>query len=157
MKLIILLVWLIIMNSADIFLKPTKSINYVTLTFVATRTGVSFEEVTGKFNFIINYIGEFKSKSLKTITQFKSRLAGGGARPNLFEVNINDFNGAPTGIMKPSILMQSNSNVSIFYHPCRIPFRGRILKLLVIEPLILGVLLLLTMKTLNSGLHLNSG
>ena len=29
--------------------------------------------------------------SLKTITQFKSRLAGGGARPNLFEVNINDF------------------------------------------------------------------
>lgn len=33
---------------ADIYLKPTKSINYVTLTFVATRTGVSFEEVTGR-------------------------------------------------------------------------------------------------------------
>jgi hypothetical protein len=32
---------------ADIFLKPTKAINYVTLTFVATRTGISFEEVTG--------------------------------------------------------------------------------------------------------------
>jgi hypothetical protein len=32
---------------ADIYLKPTKSINYVTLTFVATRTGVSFEEVAG--------------------------------------------------------------------------------------------------------------
>ena len=32
---------------ADIFLKPTKSINYITLTFVATRTGVSFEEVAG--------------------------------------------------------------------------------------------------------------
>jgi hypothetical protein len=32
---------------ADIFLKPTKSINFVTLTFVATRTGVSFEEVAG--------------------------------------------------------------------------------------------------------------
>ena len=32
---------------ADIFLKPSKSINYVTLTFVATRTGVSFDEVTG--------------------------------------------------------------------------------------------------------------
>ncbi len=32
---------------ADIFLKPTKSINYVTLTFVATRTGVSFEEIAG--------------------------------------------------------------------------------------------------------------
>lgn len=33
---------------ADIFLKPTKSINYVTLTFVATRTGTSFEEVIGR-------------------------------------------------------------------------------------------------------------
>jgi hypothetical protein len=32
---------------ADIFLKPARSINYVTLTFVATRTGVSFEEVVG--------------------------------------------------------------------------------------------------------------
>ena len=33
---------------ADIFLKPAKSINYVTLTFVATRTGISFEEVVGR-------------------------------------------------------------------------------------------------------------
>jgi phage tail sheath protein FI len=33
---------------ADIFLKPVKSINYITLTFVATRTGISFEEVTGR-------------------------------------------------------------------------------------------------------------
>jgi hypothetical protein len=33
---------------ADIFLKPAKSINYITLTFVATRTGISFEEVTGR-------------------------------------------------------------------------------------------------------------
>lgn len=33
---------------ADIFLKPTRSINYITLTFVATRTGVSFEEVAGR-------------------------------------------------------------------------------------------------------------
>lgn len=32
---------------ADIYLKPTKSINYVQLTFVATRTGTSFEEVAG--------------------------------------------------------------------------------------------------------------
>jgi len=32
---------------ADIYLKPAKSINYVTLTFVATRTGVAFEEVAG--------------------------------------------------------------------------------------------------------------
>ena len=33
---------------ADIFLKPAKAINYVTLTFVATRTGISFEEVAGR-------------------------------------------------------------------------------------------------------------
>jgi len=33
---------------ADIFLKPAKTINYITLTFVATRTGVSFEEVVGR-------------------------------------------------------------------------------------------------------------
>ena len=32
---------------ADIFVKPARSINFITLTFVATRTGVSFEEVIG--------------------------------------------------------------------------------------------------------------
>jgi len=32
---------------ADIFLKPAKSINYITLTFVATRTGVDFQEYVG--------------------------------------------------------------------------------------------------------------
>ena len=30
---------------AEIFVKPTRTINYITLTFVATRTGVSFGEV----------------------------------------------------------------------------------------------------------------
>jgi phage tail sheath protein FI len=32
---------------ADIFVKPARSINFITLTFVATRTGVSFDEVVG--------------------------------------------------------------------------------------------------------------
>ena len=32
---------------ADIFIKPARSINFIGLTFVATRTGVSFEEVVG--------------------------------------------------------------------------------------------------------------
>tara|TARA_B100001287_G_scaffold90612_1_gene75923 strand:- start:2627 stop:4828 length:2202 start_codon:yes stop_codon:yes gene_type:complete len=32
---------------ADIFIKPARAINFVTLTFVATRTGVSFDEVVG--------------------------------------------------------------------------------------------------------------
>jgi hypothetical protein len=31
--------------NAEIFVKPTRTINYITLTFVATRTGVSFQEV----------------------------------------------------------------------------------------------------------------
>ena len=30
---------------AEIYIKPARSINFITLTFVATRTGVSFEEV----------------------------------------------------------------------------------------------------------------
>ena len=30
---------------AEIFVKPTRTINYISLTFVATRTGVSFSEV----------------------------------------------------------------------------------------------------------------
>ena len=32
---------------ADIYVKPARSINFITLTFVATRTGVAFEEVVG--------------------------------------------------------------------------------------------------------------
>ena len=32
---------------ADVFIKPARSINYVTLSFVAVRTGVDFEEVVG--------------------------------------------------------------------------------------------------------------
>ena len=34
---------------ADIYIKPTRSINFIGLTFVATRTGVSFEEIIGTF------------------------------------------------------------------------------------------------------------
>ena len=32
---------------ADIYVKPARAINYITLKFVATRTGVAFEEVAG--------------------------------------------------------------------------------------------------------------
>ena len=32
---------------ADIYIKPARSINFMTLNFIATRTGVSFSEVTG--------------------------------------------------------------------------------------------------------------
>jgi hypothetical protein len=33
----------------DIYIKPARSINFITLNFVAVRTGVAFEEVVGKF------------------------------------------------------------------------------------------------------------
>ena len=33
---------------ADIYIKPARSINFITLTFVATRTGVDFSEVVGR-------------------------------------------------------------------------------------------------------------
>ena len=33
---------------ADIYVKPARSINFIGLTFVATRTGVSFESIVGK-------------------------------------------------------------------------------------------------------------
>lgn len=33
----------------DIYIKPARSINYIQLNFVAVRTGVSFDEVVGKF------------------------------------------------------------------------------------------------------------
>ena len=33
---------------AELFLKPTRSINYVTVTVTATRTGVNFSEVVGR-------------------------------------------------------------------------------------------------------------
>ena len=32
---------------AEIFIKPARSINFITLSFIATRTGVAFEEVAG--------------------------------------------------------------------------------------------------------------
>jgi phage tail sheath protein FI len=33
---------------ADIFIKPARSINFITLNFIATRTGVEFSEVSGQ-------------------------------------------------------------------------------------------------------------
>ena len=34
---------------ADIYIKPARSINFITLNFIATRTGVAFSEVIGQF------------------------------------------------------------------------------------------------------------
>jgi phage tail sheath protein FI len=32
---------------ADIYIKPSRSINFITLNFIATRTGVEFSEIAG--------------------------------------------------------------------------------------------------------------
>ena len=67
--------------------------------------------------------------SLKTITQFKSRLAGGGARPNLFEVNINDFKYADNWDNETfQFLCKTAALPASSITPVEIPFRGRILK-----------------------------
>jgi len=67
--------------------------------------------------------------SLKTITQFKSRLAGGGARPNLFEVNINDFKFAQDWDNETfQFLCKATAMPASSITPVEIPFRGRILK-----------------------------
>ena len=67
--------------------------------------------------------------SLKTITQFKSRLAGGGARPNLFEVNINDFKFADAWDNETfQFLCKAAALPASSITPIEIPFRGRVLK-----------------------------
>ena len=69
---------------------------------------------------------------LRKITDFKSKLSGGGARPNLFEVEL----AFPTGVGIDSDVLQKSrflvkaaalpaSNVT----PIEVPFRGRILKI----------------------------
>lgn len=66
---------------------------------------------------------------LRTITEFKNRLTGGGARPNLFEVRINFLENLTGGesdidrfMVKSAALPASNLG------PVEVPFRGRVLK-----------------------------
>ena len=69
---------------------------------------------------------------IRTISDFKSRLSGGGARPNLFEVELafpdavaidNDVLQKARFLVKAAALPASN------IAPIEIPFRGRILKI----------------------------
>ena len=65
----------------------------------------------------------------KTITQFKSQLIGGGARPNLFEVELTTL---PTGIAWPAdnfryMCKAAQLPASVIAN-IDIPFRGRIFK-----------------------------
>ena len=68
--------------------------------------------------------------NLKTITGFKSRLSGGGARPNLFEVNVNDFKFANPAWDNETFqfLCKAAALPASTITPIEIPFRGRTLK-----------------------------
>lgn len=66
--------------------------------------------------------------NLKTISQFKSRLQGGGARSNLFEVNINDFKFSDWDNETFQFLCKSAALPASNVTPIEVPFRGRTLK-----------------------------
>ena len=75
--------------------------------------------------------------TLRTITGFKERLAGGGARPNLFEVEIPSFpeplqnlwsTGAGQEVETFKFLCKTAALPASNVSPIDVPFRGRILK-----------------------------
>ena len=74
--------------------------------------------------------------ALKTITNFRDQLRGGGARPNLFEVNLGNFGGAGgldanwdnNAQRDFQFLCKATSMPTQTIGSVEIPFRGRILK-----------------------------
>ena len=75
---------------------------------------------------------QFNRPPPRTITDFKSKMAGGGARPNLFEVELvfpdpiaieNDVKEKSRFLVKAALLPASNIT------PIEVNFRGRILKI----------------------------
>lgn len=38
------------LSTGDVYIRPAKVAKYITLNFVAVRTGVTFDEVIGSFN-----------------------------------------------------------------------------------------------------------
>ena len=69
---------------------------------------------------------------LRKISDFKSRLSGGGARPNLFEVEL----AFPTAVaiendvlQKSRFLVKAAALPASTVTPVEVPFRGRILKI----------------------------
>ena len=75
---------------------------------------------------------QFNRPPLRKITDFKSKLVGGGARPNLFEVELafpeaiqidNDIKDKSRFLVKAAALPASNIT------PIDVNFRGRILKI----------------------------
>jgi hypothetical protein len=75
--------------------------------------------------------------TLRTITGFKERLSGGGARPNLFEVEIPNFpselrsfwnTGAGQEAETFKFMCKTANLPASNINPIDVPFRGRILK-----------------------------
>ena len=75
---------------------------------------------------------QLNTTPLRTISDFKSRLSGGGARPNLFEVEVafpdavaieNDV------LQKARFLVKAAALPASTIAPIDVPFRGRILKI----------------------------
>jgi len=69
---------------------------------------------------------------LKTVSQFKSALIGGGARPNLFQVELASFPTAATGTSwdsdKFTYMCKSAALPASNIGSIDVPFRGRIFK-----------------------------
>jgi len=69
---------------------------------------------------------------LRKISDFKSKLTGGGARPNLFEVELGFPNAVAIEndvLQKARFLVKAAALPSSTVAPIEIPFRGRILKI----------------------------
>lgn len=69
---------------------------------------------------------------LRKITDFKSKLSGGGARANLFEVVLSFPDSAPTDtnvLDKSRFLIKAAALPASTIGPVTVPFRGRILKI----------------------------
>jgi hypothetical protein len=67
---------------------------------------------------------------LRKITDFKSKLSGGGARANLFEVVLSFPDSAPTDnnvLDKSRFLIKAAALPASTIGPVKVPFRGRIL------------------------------
>jgi len=69
---------------------------------------------------------------LRKITDFKSKLSGGGARANLFEVVLSFPDSAPTDsnvLDKSRFLIKTAALPASTIGPVKVPFRGRILNI----------------------------
>ena len=71
---------------------------------------------------------------LRTISDFKSKLKGGGARPNLFEVELTFPNGVGVQdvnevVENARFLVKAAALPASTIAPIDVPFRGRILKI----------------------------